>query len=168
MAVSFISSITILGYPVQSYIYGTVIVWFGLSTAVQVVIACIYYIPLFHRLKIVSVYEVSRPIIHFYTGLWLMFYDFFSFMLWYTLHNHKHFLIITIMRCMTKYWCILILQAKLNWLIVLHLLIIVVLGNAISQKHTTTGFFCCCFCDGEYWMHYSLAQMSKNVIEIKL
>ncbi|XP_076811217.1 sodium-coupled monocarboxylate transporter 1-like [Clavelina lepadiformis] len=64
MAVSFISSITILGYPVQSYIYGTVIVWFGLSTAVQVVIACIYYIPLFHRLKIVSVYEYLEMRFH--------------------------------------------------------------------------------------------------------
>ena len=59
IAVTFVSSITVLGIPAHAYVYGTVVIWFAFSICVQITIACIYYIPLFHRLKLSSVYEVS-------------------------------------------------------------------------------------------------------------
>ncbi|CAK8683876.1 unnamed protein product [Clavelina lepadiformis] len=55
MALTFVSSITVLAYPAHAYLYGTVIMWFGISTLVQALIACLYYIPLLHRLKIKSI-----------------------------------------------------------------------------------------------------------------
>jgi len=58
LAVTFISSITVLGLPAHAYVYGTIIIWFPLAITIQIAIACIYYIPLFHRLKLSSVYEV--------------------------------------------------------------------------------------------------------------
>jgi len=52
------SAITVIGYPVESYGYGSVILWYAVSGAIPIIVACVYYIPLIHRLSLSSIYEV--------------------------------------------------------------------------------------------------------------
>ena len=58
IAVSFISAMTIIAFPTQTYKYGMIIMWYPVATCSSKLIACIYYIPLVHRLKLLSIYEV--------------------------------------------------------------------------------------------------------------
>jgi len=58
IAVTFISAFTVIGFPAEAYGYGSVLVWFAFVTIVPNIIACIYYIPLIHRLGLSSIYEV--------------------------------------------------------------------------------------------------------------
>nr|XP_009860889.2 sodium-coupled monocarboxylate transporter 1-like [Ciona intestinalis] len=64
LSVTFISSITVLGYPAYAYLMGTVVFWFSAATLVQIFGACFYYIPLFHRLQLPSVYELLEIRFH--------------------------------------------------------------------------------------------------------
>uniref|UniRef100_H2Z8W9 Sodium-coupled monocarboxylate transporter 1 n=1 Tax=Ciona savignyi TaxID=51511 RepID=H2Z8W9_CIOSA len=64
LSVTFISSITVLGYPAHAYMMGTVVAWFGVASTIQVFIACVYYIPLYHRLQLSSVYELLELRFH--------------------------------------------------------------------------------------------------------
>ncbi|XP_039254778.2 sodium-coupled monocarboxylate transporter 1-like [Styela clava] len=57
MAVSFISAITMMGTPVEVYLFGAVISWVVVGNIVAVTFACTYFVPLFYKLKISSVYE---------------------------------------------------------------------------------------------------------------
>ena len=74
MGVSFISAITVLGYPGHAYVYGTIIFWFGLASSLQLIFACAYYIPLLYRLRLSSVYEVKNKTIRIYK-LQLSYYE---------------------------------------------------------------------------------------------
>lgn len=57
IAVSFISAITVLGYPAETYMYGTVTMWYCFQLVIPNTIACLYYIPLVHRLKLKTIYQ---------------------------------------------------------------------------------------------------------------
>jgi len=48
-----------VGYPTESYGYGTIILWYSASGIIPVIMACVYYIPLIHRLQLWSIYEVG-------------------------------------------------------------------------------------------------------------
>ena len=60
MGVTFVSTLTVLGYPGHAYVYGTITFWFALSTIMQLLISWMYYIPMLHRLQLSSVYEVRN------------------------------------------------------------------------------------------------------------
>ncbi|XP_039249058.2 sodium-coupled monocarboxylate transporter 2-like isoform X1 [Styela clava] len=57
LSVSYISAITVIGNPVEVYLYGTVYAWTVVANLIGFIAASIYYIPLYHRLRIKSVYE---------------------------------------------------------------------------------------------------------------
>nr|XP_039254243.1 sodium-coupled monocarboxylate transporter 1-like isoform X1 [Styela clava] len=57
LAVSFISAITVIGLPVEIYLFGTIFAWVVLSHLIAVLISSTYYIPLLHRLQLKSVYQ---------------------------------------------------------------------------------------------------------------
>lgn len=59
MAVSFVSAITVLGYPVEAYYYGIVFLWVIVATFLAASVASVYFIPLIFRLQLKSMYEVS-------------------------------------------------------------------------------------------------------------
>ena len=59
IAVTFVSSVTVLAMPAHAYVYGTITIWMAFAVIPQVAVACWYYIPLFQRLKLSSVYEVT-------------------------------------------------------------------------------------------------------------
>ena len=59
MAVTFISAITIMAYPADTYTFGLVTYWLGFSTFVPTIVAVLYFIPLYHRLQLKSIYQVS-------------------------------------------------------------------------------------------------------------
>jgi len=49
-----------IGYPTESYGYGTIILWYSITGVIPFIVACVYYIPLIHRLNLTSVYEVTH------------------------------------------------------------------------------------------------------------
>ncbi|XP_076800744.1 sodium-coupled monocarboxylate transporter 1-like [Clavelina lepadiformis] len=57
MAVSYISALTMIGFPSEAYNYGAVVVWYAASPIVSGAIAYLYYIPLVHNLELYSMYE---------------------------------------------------------------------------------------------------------------
>ncbi|XP_039247974.2 sodium-coupled monocarboxylate transporter 2-like isoform X1 [Styela clava] len=57
LSVSYISALTVIGNPVEVYLYGTVYAWTVVANLIGFIAASIYYIPLYHRLRIKSVYE---------------------------------------------------------------------------------------------------------------
>ncbi|XP_039254545.2 sodium-coupled monocarboxylate transporter 2-like [Styela clava] len=57
LSVSFISAITVIGLPVEIYLFGTVFVWMNAAHVIGILAGSIYYIPLLHRLQLKSVYE---------------------------------------------------------------------------------------------------------------
>jgi len=57
MAVTFVSSLTVLGYPVLSYNHGSVILWMSVASILQFLPCYFYYIPFLHRCKLASAYH---------------------------------------------------------------------------------------------------------------
>ncbi|CAK8694773.1 unnamed protein product [Clavelina lepadiformis] len=57
MSVTFISAVTVLGYPTESYVYGIISLWYAFTLVIPNIIACLYYIPLIHRLQVTTIYE---------------------------------------------------------------------------------------------------------------
>ncbi|CAK8694699.1 unnamed protein product [Clavelina lepadiformis] len=55
MAVTYISAITIIGAPTEAYNYGMVVLWYSAAPIISNVIACLYYIPLVHKLSLKSI-----------------------------------------------------------------------------------------------------------------
>lgn len=55
---SFMSGITILGNPAESYNYGTMFLWCGVAFILSVLTAANVFMPLFHHLELTSAYEV--------------------------------------------------------------------------------------------------------------
>lgn len=60
MAVSLISAMTILGFPVQVYYYGNVFGWIPIVNLSMAVLAAYYVIPLYYKLQLTTVYEVNN------------------------------------------------------------------------------------------------------------
>ena len=59
ISVTYISAITVIGFPAETYLFGTVMFWFGVSSLIPNIVACIYYIPLIHRLRLETINEVK-------------------------------------------------------------------------------------------------------------
>ncbi|CAK8681466.1 unnamed protein product [Clavelina lepadiformis] len=57
IAVTYISAMTVIGFPTESYLYGLVSLWFAFGPVIPNIICCLYYIPLFFRLQLRTVYE---------------------------------------------------------------------------------------------------------------
>uniref|UniRef100_UPI00398E3FB4 sodium-coupled monocarboxylate transporter 1-like n=1 Tax=Pristiophorus japonicus TaxID=55135 RepID=UPI00398E3FB4 len=57
MASSFLSAITVIGGPVEVYLYGIMVLMYNLACLFTMIITCLIYIPLFYRLNIISTYE---------------------------------------------------------------------------------------------------------------
>jgi len=57
MAVTFVSSLTVLGFPPLAYDNGTVILWMSFAGMVQLVLTYLYFIPFLHTVKLASAYE---------------------------------------------------------------------------------------------------------------
>jgi len=53
------SAIIMIGYPTEAYAYGSIILLYSICGATPIVVACVYYIPLIHRLRLSSIYEVT-------------------------------------------------------------------------------------------------------------
>uniref|UniRef100_H2YAS1 Sodium-coupled monocarboxylate transporter 1 n=1 Tax=Ciona savignyi TaxID=51511 RepID=H2YAS1_CIOSA len=64
ISVTFISAITVIGLPTEAYVFGLIAAWYSLSTVGGTIFACIYYIPLYHRLKLTTVYEYLEMRFH--------------------------------------------------------------------------------------------------------
>lgn len=54
---SFMSALTLLGTPVEIYLYGTQYIVIAVSYVIMLALACHVYIPVFYRLGITSVFE---------------------------------------------------------------------------------------------------------------
>ena len=63
LSVSFVSAITIIGVPVEVYWYGSVYLWDILSEVISKLVAVAWYLPIYHRLQLKSIYEVKILII---------------------------------------------------------------------------------------------------------
>ena len=59
MMASFLSAIFILGTPSEIYLYGTAYLYIGVSYFTGLPLASYFYLPIFHKLKLTSAYEVS-------------------------------------------------------------------------------------------------------------
>ncbi|XP_076825675.1 sodium-coupled monocarboxylate transporter 2-like isoform X1 [Clavelina lepadiformis] len=58
IAVTFLSAVTVIAAPTEIYMFGAVSFWMGIGTGlVPLVFACCYYIPLYFRLQLCSVYQ---------------------------------------------------------------------------------------------------------------
>lgn len=58
MGVSFVSAVTLIGYPVEVYFYGIFHLWGLAGILLGTVMSAVYYIPLLFRLRMNSVFEV--------------------------------------------------------------------------------------------------------------
>ena len=55
---SFMSAITLLGVTAENYMFGTQFVAINMSYILGTPIAALVFLPVFHKLQIVSIYEV--------------------------------------------------------------------------------------------------------------
>ena len=58
---SWYSAIAFLGEPVEVYYYGGIYLFIGIGYLVGLVPVAIYFAPMFHKLQLVSCFEVSQP-----------------------------------------------------------------------------------------------------------
>jgi len=66
LLVSFESSILMLGFPAEVYVYGIIIEWFNLSLLLAFSLGASILTELFHPLKVTSVFQVCH-IYHLFT-----------------------------------------------------------------------------------------------------
>ncbi|XP_078483824.1 LOW QUALITY PROTEIN: sodium-coupled monocarboxylate transporter 1-like [Ciona intestinalis] len=57
LAVTYISALTIIGVPTETYTYGMVNIWHVFATIIPSIFVCIYFIPLYYRLQLSTIYE---------------------------------------------------------------------------------------------------------------
>ena len=60
MMASFLSAIFVLGTPAEIYTFGTVYFYLAISYYTGLPIAAYFYLPVYHKLKLTSAYEVSN------------------------------------------------------------------------------------------------------------
>lgn len=65
LTASFMSGITVIGTPAESYRFGAAFWLFGFSYAIMSTVTAEIFVPLFYRLGITSAYEVSGTV-----GVW--------------------------------------------------------------------------------------------------
>jgi len=58
ISVTWISAITMITFPVETYLYGLVNAWYCFVPFLANIFQCLFYIPLVHDLKLGSIYEV--------------------------------------------------------------------------------------------------------------
>lgn len=58
MGVSFISAITVIGAPVEAYLFGAVLAWMVIGYMIGLILTAMYFVPFVYRLNISSIYEV--------------------------------------------------------------------------------------------------------------
>lgn len=75
MAVTFISSMTVIGFPVMGYKNGTIVFWLGLASLVQAFMAYFYFIPFYHRVELSSVFEFLEHRFHVSIRLIISFFS---------------------------------------------------------------------------------------------
>uniref|UniRef100_A0A3P8W6G1 Solute carrier family 5 member 8 n=1 Tax=Cynoglossus semilaevis TaxID=244447 RepID=A0A3P8W6G1_CYNSE len=68
LTASFMSAITVLSNPAEVYRYGAIIVFYGLSYMMTMVVTSEVFLPVFYRLGVTSTYEWLRFVI-LYTGI---------------------------------------------------------------------------------------------------
>ncbi|XP_078481188.1 sodium-coupled monocarboxylate transporter 2-like [Ciona intestinalis] len=56
MSATFISAITIIGFPTETYLFGSIVFWYCFASVIPTIVASLYYIPLVHRLKLKSIF----------------------------------------------------------------------------------------------------------------
>lgn len=56
--VSLVSALTVIGLPVEVYQYGDGMVWRVLGWLIGTIVLSVTFVPLFHKLRIYSVYRV--------------------------------------------------------------------------------------------------------------
>ena len=59
IAVTYISAITVIGFPSECYTYGVVTWWLSFNLIFANVFAIVYYIPFWYRLQLSSIYMGS-------------------------------------------------------------------------------------------------------------
>ncbi|XP_078483735.1 sodium-coupled monocarboxylate transporter 1-like isoform X1 [Ciona intestinalis] len=57
LAVTYISALTMIGIPTETYTYGMINIWHMTGTLIPSVFVCIYFIPLYYRLQLSTIYE---------------------------------------------------------------------------------------------------------------
>lgn len=60
LTASFMSGITVIGTPAESYRFGSAYWIFGFAYAIMSAISAEIFVPLFYRLRVTSAYEVGR------------------------------------------------------------------------------------------------------------
>ncbi|XP_078484209.1 sodium/iodide cotransporter-like [Ciona intestinalis] len=58
MAVSYISGLTMIGLPTETYMFGMVNMWYTVGSIIPSIIVCVYLIPLYYRLQLSTIYEI--------------------------------------------------------------------------------------------------------------
>lgn len=60
LVASFISAISLLGYPAEIYYYGMMFCWYLLTYCFVYPVAAFVYLPILYNLRLTSVYEVGE------------------------------------------------------------------------------------------------------------
>nr|XP_026696729.1 sodium-coupled monocarboxylate transporter 2-like [Ciona intestinalis] len=66
MSATFISAITIIGFPTETYLFGSIVFWYCFASVIPTIVASLYYIPLVHRLKLKSIFMYLELRFHRY------------------------------------------------------------------------------------------------------
>ena len=61
LGISFISAITILGYPAESYFFGVTVSFINVGIVISLVITTMILVPVYHPLQLTSPNQVSLP-----------------------------------------------------------------------------------------------------------
>ena len=56
--VSFVSAITVIGVPAEVYVFDTMYSWSIIATIMGNALVCVFFIPVYFRLRMTSIYEV--------------------------------------------------------------------------------------------------------------
>ena len=72
MVVSLVSGISMIGFPAETYLYGGMMMLMVLGEVMGFTLAAIFIVPVLHRLRLTSVYQVR---FHYYNYIEYNFYN---------------------------------------------------------------------------------------------